>query len=97
VHPSRNLGRTGRRGLPDGAAGSSLSALRGEPEQVRQIDALLEFLDPLAELTAPTRRIGIHLLAGGDGPDRGVQWLLQESWRSPRWCRTPRPTTARRG
>jgi len=78
VHPSRNLGRTGRRGLPDGATGSSLPALRGEPEQVRQIDALLEFLDPLAELIASTRRIGMLSMRMLD-PGTVVSWHITSS------------------
>jgi len=35
-------------------------ALRGKPEQVRQVAALREVLDSLAELIASTRRIGLH-------------------------------------
>ena len=55
--------------------------IRSKPEQIRQIAALLQFQDSLAELIAPTCRVGIGLLAGDDGPDRGIQCLLCKSRR----------------
>jgi hypothetical protein len=49
---------------------NSAVVLRSEPEQIRQIAALLQFQDSLAVLVAPTCRVGVDLLAGDDGPDR---------------------------
>jgi hypothetical protein len=57
------------------AALLAVPALPGVPEQVRKIAALLEFLDSLAEFVASGCRVGIGLLAGDDGPDRGGQCL----------------------
>ena len=70
-------------------------ALRGKFEQVRQIAALLEVLDALAELIASTCRVG-----GGLRPVTMAQIVVVSACRARVVAKsamvpTPRPTTGR--
>ena len=49
---------------------------RSEGEQIRQIAAVFQVQDSLEVLIAAAYGVGIELLAGDDGPDRGIQCVL---------------------